>query len=491
MTDTDETNSLEARAGVAILEAGDGGAAAAAARFGSRIVPLVVASALFMDLMDSAALATALPTLAEVFHTPAVNLKLALTAYLLTIAVLVPASGWLAARYGAKPVFMTAMAIFTIGSICCGLSNSVPELVAARVLQGVGGSMMTPVGRSIVVASTPRARLVEAMGWFTVPAILGPLAGPPLAGLILEAGSWRWIFLINLPVGIFGIAAVLFLVPPIPPSTSRRFDVTGFLLLGAAITALMILVETAGLSGQPLPLRLGAAAIAGAALAGYCRYAARCETPIVDLRLLRRDTLLVSLLASWLQRMPMGAMPFLLPLLLQAAMGLSPLRASQVMVAMAGGGLVSRFVAPPLISRLGFRRSMLIFGAATALLSVSPVLFREDTPIVLMMVAMGLTSLLRSAFFIPAATLAYADVAAHEVGHASVLFTVAQQLSLGMGVSLAATLLESSTGSGAPMTQQSFLLPFLAMAAIGGLAVPVVWPMRNDAGEALRGERAI
>jgi len=486
VTNTDEGNFRIENGEIGVME---GGCDAPLGSSASRIVPLVVASALFMDLMDSAALATALPTLAQVFHTDPVNLKLALTAYLLTIAVLVPASGWLSNRYGAKAVFMTAMGVFVLGSICCGLSNSVPQMVIARVLQGLGGSMMTPVGRSIVVASTPRPHLVQAMAWFTIPAILGPLVGPPLAGVILENGSWRWIFLINVPVGISGIIAVLWFVPATAALSDKAFDFLGFFLLGAAITAFMALVETAALAGEALPIRLFAVASALAAFATYCRYSVRRENPIIDLRLLRRDTLLVSLLASWLQRMPMGAMPFLLPLLLQVGMDLSALRASEVMIAMACGGLISRFIAPPLIGRLGFRWSMLIFGAATALLSASPAMFRAGTPVVAMMVAMGLTSMIRSAFFIPAATLAYADVIEDEVGQASVLFTVAQQLSLAMGVTMAAELLKVSMAHAGPMVPERFVLPFLAMAGIGGLSLPIVWMMRNSAGEALRNRR--
>src|SRR5579863_3118628 len=167
----------------------------------SRFIPLAMASALFMDLLDTAALGTALPTMAREFHTEPLHLKLALTAYLMTMAILVPASGWLADRFGARRVFVNAVRIYLIGSLCCGLSNSLAQLVAARILQGFGGAMMTPVARLIVVATTPRARLVHAMNAFTMPAVIGPLLGPPLAGLLLEVASWRWIFFINLPVG--------------------------------------------------------------------------------------------------------------------------------------------------------------------------------------------------------------------------------------------------------------------------------------------------
>ena len=454
------------------------------------LIPLVVASGLFMDLMDSSALATALPRLSQAFGVDPIDLKLALTAYMLTVAVLVPMSGWLSDRFGAKAVFTTAMGIFVLGSIFCALSNSVAQLVAARVIQGVGGSMMTPVGRSIVVASAPRSDLVHVMGWFTVPAIAGPLIGPPLAGFLLEQASWRWIFLINVPVGMIGMAAVLSFVPRMPRSVGGKFDLPGFLMIAIAITALMVLVETGGLEGQPLSTRLLSFALAAAAVGGYCLYASRRENAVLDLRLLRRDTLLISLVASWLQRMTMGALPFLLPLLLQVGMGLSPLDASDVMLAMACGGLLSRFIVPPLLRRTGFRWSMLLSGAASSLLSAAPALFVAGTPMTLMMIAMGTTSLIRSAFFIPAASLAYIDVSEREIGQATVLFTVAQQLSFAMGVTVAAGLLEASMASGGAMTADKFILPFTGMAGIGALSLVAVWFLRRDAGEIFREKSA-
>ncbi len=451
------------------------------------LIPLAVASALFMDLMDSSALATALPTLCHVFHTNPFVLKFALTAYLVTIAVLVPASGWLSHRVGMKTTFMLAMAVFMVGSICCGLSNSVGQLIAARIFQGVGGSMMTPVGRNIIVASSPRSYLVKALAWFTLPAILGPLAGPPLAGAILEFGNWRWIFFINIPVGLLGLAIVGMFVPRLPRSAIGRFDWRGFLMLGLSITLAMLLIETGGLANRPLPMRilvLGAALLAAAL---YCRHALRHEA-VVDIRLLRRDSLTVSLVSSWLQRLSLGAMPYLLPLLLQSAMGLSPLVASQIMTAMACGSMAARFVLPPILRRFGFKTAGMILAAMNAIMSASPALFHIGTPIALMMILMAATSLIRGLFFILTQTLAYADIEAAEVGHASVLFTVAQQLSYSMGVAMGAGLLQASVGD-ARLTAAAFQIPFIVIAVIGGLSVFAFIPLRSNAGELARGAK--
>ena len=452
------------------------------------LVPLAVASALFMDLLDSSALATALPTLSHVFHTDTFTLKLALTAYLITVGVLVPASGWLSNRIGAKPTFMAAMVVFVVGSICCGLSNTFGQLVLARILQGVGGSMMTPVGRSIVVASSPRESLVKALSWFTLPAILAPLAGPPLAGAILVYGSWRWIFLINVPVGIAGLAVVALLVPPIPRAAAGRFDWFGFLLLGLAITLLMLLLETGGFSGAPPALRLLGACAAIISCLLYVRHALRKDA-VVDLRLLKRDTLAVSLIASWMQRLPLGAMPFLLPLLLQAGMGLSPLTASQVMVSMAVGSMAARFLMPPLLRRLSFRNSGILLSAANAAFSALPAFFHLHTPLGLMMLAMAGASLTRGLFFVLTQTLAYAEVEPAEIAHASILFTVSQQLSFSMGVTAGAWLLKLST-SGGPLQIGSFEMPFLVISALAGTSVLAFIWLRPNAGDAMRGQPA-
>lgn len=453
---------------------------------GSRVIPLVVASALFMDLVDSSALATAVPTLARIFHTDPLNLKFALTSYLLTIAVLVPASGWLSNRFGVKQVFMVAMSVFLAGTVCCGLSNSVPQIIAARILQGVGGSMMTPVGRSIVVASIPRADLVSAMAMFTLPAILGPLLGPALAGLILEYSNWRWIFFINIPIGLCALVAIYLFVPKIKRLPPGRFDWSGFFILAVAITAVMTLIETSGFEGYPSLVRLLMFALAGIACGYYWHRSRRQAEPVIDLGLLRTDTVRISLGASWLQRMPVGAMSLLLPLLLQSSLGISPLNSSQVLISMACGGMLARFVVPPVIRRAGFKNAMLFCGAIASVLTLGPVFFRHGTPMIVMMLVLGIASVARSGFFIPAASLAYADVKEHEVGHISVLFTVSQQLSIAMGITVAAKLLTLGVGGG-QMVPQSFALSFIALAVFGGLSLLIIWPMRKDAGNNLRG----
>lgn len=449
------------------------------------LIPIAVASALFMELMDSAALATALPTLSRIFHVAPFHLKIALTAYLVTVAVLVPASSWFSCRLGMKKTFMLAMAIFIAGSVCCGLSNSFAQLVGARILQGMGGSMMLPVGRSIIVATSPRAHLVKALSWFTLPAIAGPLMGPPLAGALLEYANWRWIFLINVPIGLCGLLVVAMIVPGSPGLKPGRFDWTGFLLAAVTILIVMVEIETAGLAGHSYALRLLAVLVAITAGYLFCRHARNADA-IVDLRLLKHRSLSISLVAGWFQRFPLGATPYLLPLLLQMALRLSPLVAGQIMSAMAIGSIAARFMLPPILRRLGFRTAGILLAAFSAAMSGVPAFFGFSTSIQLMMIVLALSSLARGLFFLLVQALAYLDLENDEVGHVSVMFTVAQQISYSMGVELGAWLLLLSS-DGDMTNVNAFRMPFIVIALLGALSALAFILLRRDAGEVARG----
>ena len=305
--------------------------------------------------MDSSALALAIPTVARDLGVSPTDMRLSLTAYVVTVATLVPVSSWMAARLGARRVFLCAIMVFVIGSVCCGLAGDLPALVGARVLQGVGGAMMIPVGRAIMVGSVDRESLVKAMAWFTLPAILGPLLGPPLAGFLIEFANWRWIFFINVPVGVLAILAILRFIPVVDSEPRRTFDIIGFLLCAAAILSTMALVETGALAGWPWQLRIGAV-IATLSIGGlYTRHALGSASPIVDVKILHHATLRLSLAATWLQRVSMGALVFVLPLQLQIGLGLSPLIAAQIPAAGAIGSIISRFSTPRVTRPMAMR----------------------------------------------------------------------------------------------------------------------------------------
>lgn len=451
----------------------------------NRLIPIVIASALFMDLMDSAALALALPTIARQFALSTTDLRLALTAYAITVAVLVPASAWMAGRFGARRVFVGAIILFVTGSILCGLSGGLPQLIAARILQGAGGAMMTPVGRAIMVGSVDRDAMVRAMAWYTLPAIVAPLAGPPLAGVLIELATWRWIFFINVPVGLIGIIAVMRFVPRIEREPRRAFDMLGFVLCGSSIMAVLGLVETGMLSGRPLPVRAFAIAATVALGVAYVRHALRCKAPLIDLGVLRHKTFRITLVAGGLQRLGIGAITIILPMQLQVALGLSPLAASQVPAVGAIGSILSRFACPLGLKLMGFRPLMIGGAVILAGATLIPITFTQGTPVALMAGFMALFALIRATFFMSVNSLSYADVDGAEIGHSSVLFSIMQQVTLGLGYTLGGGLIAASGGAG---NLRAYAIVYSAMAVFSVLAAVIVARLPRGVGEEMRGK---
>jgi EmrB/QacA subfamily drug resistance transporter len=467
---------------------------AAVSSLASRLTLVSVASAMFMQSIDSTALSTALPTLARAFATDPIHLKLCLTAYIMSLAVFVPASAWAADRFGARRVFMAAMAIFLAGSILCAWSRSLGELVASRILQGAGGAMMAPVGRIMVVASHPREQLVKAMVWLTTPGLLGPILGPPLSGLVLSVADWPWIFYINVPIGLLGMLAVWRFVPKRSQPHPGRFDSFGYLLAAGAICAAMVGAECVGVNLLPLS---GQALVWMIALGlgwAYLRHAKRRERPVLDLKLLRIATYRANQTGGTLLRMNVGAMPFLLPLLLQGGLGWTPLQAGLMTMSAAVGSISARLGAQFLLQRFGFR-NVLMFTAATCGLVVAGTGFlRAGTPIVVMVVVLALGGFLRSNHLTCASTLAFADIPDSSISQASSLSSVLQQLAQALGITLAGLTLHMSqlfnTPRGAPsLAPQNFTLPFGVIGLASILATGVYWALPPDAGANLHGRK--
>lgn len=456
---------------------------------GSRLVPLAVGAALFMEFIDSTALSTALPTLATAFHSDPVHLKLALTSYLLALALGVPASGWVADRVGPRRVFIAAMGVFLLGSVLCGLSHSLTQLVAARIVQGLGGSMMTPVGRLIVVGSTPKAQLVSAMTWFTTPALIGPLLGPMLSGLILAKLSWPWIFYINIPVGLLGAWAVTRYVPKLRQPDPGRFDTGGFALSALVIAGVVVLGEVGGLNLVPVWVQAGLAVATAAGFLLYLRHARRTERPAVDLRLFRHPTFTTSLLGGTLVRLGLGATPLLLPLLLQVGLGWTPTQSGLFTVLTALGALATKTFVTRLIARFGFRRVLMFSAVGTAVTTATPALLALHVSPFAVAPLILLGGLLRSMHFSSANTLAYAETTREEVSRASTLSTVVQQVGLSFGVSFGGLVLHLARGpgAGAALTPDRFVLPFLLVGATSLVAAPVYLWLKPDAGSEIRG----
>ncbi len=455
------------------------------------LAPLIVGCALFMEMLDSTVISTALPAIAHSMHQSPIRLNLAITAYLLSLAVFIPISGWIADRFGARTVFRTAISIFTIGSVCCGMSHSLGQLVAARILQGFGGAMMVPVGRLIVLKTVSKADLVTAMSYLTVPAVLGPVVGPPVGGFIVTYYSWRWIFFINVPIGIIGITLVTLYIPNIREDEVWPLDLLGFLLTGTGLAGMVFGFEMVG--REMLPNTIVAAVLGGGALCAtlYVLHARRVRYPIINLKLLSIPTFNIATVGGGLFRMGIGALPFLLPLLLQLVFGLTPFASGLITFTGAAGALFMKATAPPIIRRFGFRSVLLSNGVICAFIMMSYALFRPTTPYAIIVLALLLGGFFRSLQFTALGTLAYADVPNELMSNASSLASMAQQLFLSLGVASAALLLHLSLGGRnvATLSARDFTWPFVITGVLALIATAMYIPLEHHAGEEVSGRR--
>ena len=456
------------------------------------LLPLIVACALFMENLNSTVLSTALPAIAKDFGSSPIHLKLALTSYLLALAVFIPASGWLADRYGARTIFRLAIAVFTLGSIACGLSSSIPEIVAARVVQGIGGSMMMPVGRLVILRTVPKHELVGSLAWLTIPALLGPVIGPPVGGFITTYFEWRWIFWINVPVGILGLVLATLFLPDIRGDQRPRFDSIGFLLSAFGLALFMTGSTSLGLQLIPLGYVLGMLFVGVVLIVIYVLRSRRIANPIIDLSLLRIPTLGTSLLGTLLFRTGIGATPFLLPLLLQIGFGMSPFQSGMITFASAIGAMVMKLAAPPILRRFGFRRVLIANALIAAAFVALPALFTPATPVAVMTSLLLIGGFFRSLQFTSVNALAFADVPPERMSGATTITSVAQQLSLSIGVSVGAISLQLTVeATGGALVPASFVPAFLVVGAIAALSAVPFARLAHDAGREVSGHRPI
>ncbi len=458
---------------------------------GRRLVAIIVACALFMQNLDSTIVSTALPAMARAFHADPVHMNVALTAYLFAVAVFVPASGWLADRFGTRSVFRAAIALFTLGSVLCGRADSLGFLVCARILQGLGGAMMLPVGRLVLLRSVPKTQLIAAMSWVTMPALVGPMIGPPLGGFIVTYFSWRWIFDINLPIGVLGFTLVSLFIEDIRETNPGRFDVVGLLLSGAALGFFMAVLEVAGRSLVPTVAVFGMGFGAVAASLAYWLHARVQPRPLLDFSLLRLPTFAVSVVAGSLFRVGIGAVPFLLPLMIQIGFGRSAAQSGAITFATALGAIGMKPVTTHVLRRFGFRATLVFNGFASAALLGCCAAFRPGWPIAAIYAVLLANGFLRSLQFTAYNTIAYADVPAARMSAATTLYSVLQQVSLTVGIPIAAGVLQMARverGHAVPQTAD-FTLAFLVVAGISLLASPASLLMPKGAGREMSGAR--
>jgi EmrB/QacA subfamily drug resistance transporter len=408
-----------------------------------RLVPLIVAVALFMENMDSTVIATSLPAIAADIGASPLELKLAITSYLLALAIFIPASGWVADRFGARTVFRTAIGVFMIGSIGCALSHSLGNFVIARFIQGMGGAMMSPVGRLVLMRTVEKRKLIDAMALVTMPALLGPVIGPALGGFITTYATWHWIFLINIPIGVLGITLVSIFFEELRSDTREPFDFTGLMLIGVGVGGLSFGMTVAGIS--LVPVTVTAALIVGGALTTflYVVRAGRVAAPIVDLTLFRLQTFRAGVAGGFLFRIGVGALPFLLPLLMQLGFGMTPFQSGLVTLSSSVGALLMKTAASRIVKQLGFRNVLVWNGLIAAVTMAAAAAFTQTTPVAIMIAILLTGGFFRSLQFTSVNVISFADVEPARMSRATSLVAMGQQLSQSVGVSVGALALEA------------------------------------------------
>lgn len=453
-----------------------------------RLLPLIVASALFIENMELSAISTSLPEIAADLGVEPVALKLAMTAYLIALAVFIPISGWVSDRFGSKRTFVAAIAVFMSGSVACAASTSLSGLVAARFLQGIGGAMMVPVGRLVLLRSIEKSELVRALSWLTVPALLGPMLGPVVGGFITTYSHWRYIFLVNLPIGLLGIWFALRHIPQLYGPVGR-LDWLGFGLSSLGLAATMLGLSTLGRQVSGTGLSLAVSVIGISLLTMYVLHARRHARPLIELSLFKVATFRIGVFGGALFRVGAGAIPFLLPLMLQLGFGYDPLESGLVTFTAAAGAMFMKTIAAGILNRFGFRR-VLVANAVLASLFLAPLgLFREDTPYLLMVSVLLAGGCFRSLQFTSLNAIIYADIDKDRMAQASSLAAMVQQVALATGVMIGGyALTVASTITGRAVEDSfNFTVAFATIALISLGSVLSLRRLAPDAGAEMAG----
>jgi EmrB/QacA subfamily drug resistance transporter len=449
-----------------------------------RLVPLIVAVALFMENMDSTVISTSLPAIAADIGSSPLELKLAITSYLLALAIFIPASGWMADRYGARTIFRTAIAVFMLGSIGCAFSQSLGHFVVARFFQGMGGAMMSPVGRLVLIRTVGRQNLVNAMSFLTMPALIGPMLGPPLGGFITTYATWHWIFLINLPIGLVGIFLATRFIENVRADKVEPFDFVGMTLVGLGVGGLAFGLTVTGINF--VPGTIIAALIAGgtAATVAYIVHARRIPAPVLDLSLFKLPTFRAGVGGGFIFRVGAGALPFLLPLLLQIGFGRTPFQSGMITLSTAAGAMMMKTAVPRILRWLGFRNTLTWNSLVASLMLMACAAFTATTPVAVMVAVLLLGGFFRSLQFTSVNTIAYADIEPHRMSRGTALVAVAQQLSQSVGVAVGALVVETvlRLRGHNVLTAEDFPPAFMVIGLIAASSTFLFATMPPDAG---------
>ncbi len=453
------------------------------------VVALIVACGLFMESLDGTVITTALPTMATSFGDTPARLSLGVTVYMISLAIFIPISGWVADRFGARTGFRAAIAVFTVGSILCGLTHNLLELAGARVVQGIGGAMMVPVGRLILLRSVSKPELVRAMAYLTVPALLGPVLGPPVGGFITTYASWRWIFFLNVPIGILGMVLVTLLIDNTREESTPDLDWFGFLSSGGALAGLVYGLDLIGrplIAADVIVAMLAASVLLGAITVWH---ALRHPHPLIDLSLLRVPTYCISIVGGSIFRIGSGTLPFLLPIMLQVGFGATAFTSGLLTCAAAMGSFTMKMVARPILRRFGFRRVLIGNGIVSGASIMLCALFWPTTPYAVILGALLLSGFFRSLQYTSLNTVAYAEIGAGRMSAATSAASMMQQLSNGLGVAFGALILQVARHWSGTLTVGDFHAAFVLAGLVSLAAVVIFLRLHPTAGSEISGHR--
>jgi EmrB/QacA subfamily drug resistance transporter len=443
----------------------------------------LVAIGFFMQTLDSTIVNTALPAMARSLHESPLRMQAVVVAYALTMAVVIPATGWLADRFGTQRIFLLAIALFTLGSGACAASASLGQLTAARVLQGVGGAILLPVGRLCVMRAFPRDKFLEAMSFVAIPGLVGPLIGPTLGGWLVEVATWHWIFLINIPVGLIGLLTALRFMPNLRASVGG-FDLGGYLMLAVAMVSISLALDGLSGMGGARTLVVLLMVLGLAALSAYWLHALRSPAPLFSPTLFAIASYRVGVLGNLFARIGSGAIPYLLPLLLQLALGFSPAQAGMLMLPVALASMGAKRVVTHAIRRIGYRRVLIGNTLLLGLLMAGFALMTPGQPLWLRIVQMAAFGAVNSTQFTAMNTVTLKDLGAERAASGNSLFSMVQMLGMSLGVTCAAALLHAfSDWIGAASGAQSLPVFRASFAAIGFMTMAsaaVFWQLRKD-----------
>ncbi|SBV95019.1 putative transport protein HsrA [uncultured delta proteobacterium] len=453
----------------------------------------IVAVAFFMQMLDGTILNTALPGIARDLMVSPLRMQSAVIAYMLTTALFIPASGWIADRFGTKRVFILAIFLFSLGSLLCALSQTLEFLVISRVVQGLGGALMVPVGRLAVLRAYPRRELVRVLSFITIPGLVGPLVGPMAGGFLVEYASWHWIFLINIPVGVLGIILAAFCMPDIAPGTGWKFDTSGFLLFGASMVLVTFSME--GLGELHLPkVQVTLLCALGLMFLGiYWLRALRTEHPLFDPRIFRTRSFAVGICGNLFARLGSGGVPFLMPLFLQLGLGFSPFFAGATMIPTALAGIAGKSLITRLVERIGFRKFLTANTAIVGLLIASFAWVDAATPYPVLLLHLAVFGTFNSMQFTAMNSVTLVDLENEHAGSGNSLLSVTMQVSVTCGVAMAAALLNGFSGAetlatDSPIPITIFTRTFLCVGVFTSVTALIFAQVPRDAGREARSE---